>query len=68
MREQTVTVNIDADGSIRLDLDGFEGGTCVEAAKALLAVVPAPEPEIERKRPGAVQTTQRQTLTTGRRP
>lgn len=49
MKEQRITINIDRDGRITADADGFTGGTCLRDLERLLEGLAPGTASVERK-------------------
>ena len=49
MREQRITVEIDAEGRLTADAEGFEGDVCMQDLEKLLEGLAAPRSSVERK-------------------
>ena len=49
MRQETIVIEIDRDGSIQAEADGFTGDTCVADLERLLADLSSEPARIERK-------------------
>ncbi len=65
MKEHRITVEIDADGHITADAEGFSGDACIKDLEKLLAALTTGEPEIERKPQGERAAAVRRTTTVG---
>jgi hypothetical protein len=70
MREHRITIDIDGDGKITADAEGFTGDACLRDLEALLADLATPPAEIVRKAAGGPSAAARAAtkLTTGRKP
>ena len=65
MKEQRITVEIDKDGGITADAEGFTGGACLRELEQLLEGLSAVAPAVARKPDGGekrVQTANIQTV------
>jgi len=68
MKEQRIVIDIDEEGRIAADADGFEGDLCLKDLERLLEGLAPDRARTERK-PGAgrVQQTAAATLTAGKK-
>ncbi len=65
MKEQRITVEIDADGTVSADAEGFTGEQCVEELGKLLAGLAAPHARVDRKPDTGAGVTRRAARTVG---
>lgn len=69
MKEERITIEIDAEGRITADAEGFSGDACLRALDQLLEALGSGEPRVERK-PDArtAGRTTRRNQTVGKKP
>lgn len=69
MKEQRITVDIDPDGSITADADGFTGDACLRELERLLEGLGPGKPPVKRKPDAAAaRTAAARTQVAGRKP
>lgn len=71
MKEQRITIEIDAEGRLSADAEGFEGDTCLRELEKLLAGCASAWEHVERKsdaRPVRVTAQQVQGVGRGKKP
>ena len=58
MKKHTIVIDIDGEGRLTADADGFEGGQCVRDIERLLADLASTPADVKRKSdPGALRET-----------
>jgi len=71
MKEQRIVIEIDPEGRLTADAEGFNGDTCLKDLERLLEGIASPWEQVERK-PDAgerlVVGRSQRTLTSGRKP
>lgn len=56
MREQRITIDIDEEGRLTADAEGFEGDACMQDLERLLEGLAAPRSSVQRKPARPVQS------------
>lgn len=67
MKEQRITIDIDAQGRLTADADGFEGDVCMQDLERLLDGLSAPRNSVQRKPARPVQLSQQAVQSIGRK-
>lgn len=67
MKEQRITIDIDADGRISADAEGFTGDACLRDLERLLEGLSAGTATIERKPDAGAKTTTTSTISVGKK-
>lgn len=67
MKEQRITIDIDADGRISADAEGFTGDACLRDLERLLEGLSAGTATIERKPDAGAKTTITSTISVGKK-
>ena len=49
MKEQRITIEIDGEGKLTADAEGFSGDTCIKDLEKLLEGLASPREQVERK-------------------
>jgi biopolymer transport protein ExbD len=65
MKEQRITIEIDAEGKVSADAEGFSGDQCVQELSKLLAGLSAPRERVDRKPDTGTGVAARATHTVG---
>ncbi|WPB81717.1 hypothetical protein KYC5002_21700 [Archangium violaceum] len=69
MKEQRITIEIDAEGRLSADVEGFEGDTCLRELEKLLAGCASAWERVERKPDTkSVRVTSQQKVGLGKKP